>query len=323
MVGLIYFGSSRLDYFDRALGGYAALLLITCFITSYRLALWSFRPPTRFFFRTLVRLLQTSGLKSLRTILGDAGNNFVAQKMIRQRSWFRWVMHICLSGGCTLAFAVVIPLVMGWVHFETSEGSDQIYHLYVFNLAAGSFGIHSFQAFMFFNALNVSAFVVLIGLAMAVFRRFTDKGEKAVQTFYMDWLPLILIAFVTVTGLMLTVSYRFYEGRGHSLIGTAHFITVVALLLYIPYGKLFHMFQRTVALAVKISRAAGDAEAKACCIRCHQPFANRLQLEGLKSILPELGFNYISHSGVLNYQDICPPCRRKIVPISQGACLGR
>jgi hypothetical protein len=323
MAGLLFVGSSRLAYFDHALTGYALLLLVTCFATSYRLTLWSFRPPTRFFFVTLLKLFKTSGFGCLKFVSREAGENFVAQNLIRKRSYYRWIMHVSLSGGCTMAFAVVIPLVMGWVHFETTTSSGQVYQLYAFNFPAGSFEIHSVQAFLFFNALNIASIAVMIGLSMAVYRRLTDKGEKAVQTFYMDWLPLILIGMVTVTGLMLTVSYRFMDGKGHSLIGIAHFIAVVALLLYIPYGKLLHMFQRTVALAVKVSKASPAADEQVHCLRCHQPFASRLQVDGLKTVLSDLGFNYVSDEGDIHYQDICPSCRRKLLPISQGICLGR
>jgi hypothetical protein len=309
MAGLIYFGSSQLVYFDRELIGYALL--------------WSVRPPTRFFFVTLLKLLKTSGFGSLKVLTQDAAENFVGQKLIRKRSYYRWIMHLSLSGGSTMAFAVVIPLVMGWVHFETTSASGDIYQLYAFNFPAGSFGIHSVQAFLFFNALNIASLAVMVGLSMAIYRRLTDKGEKAVQTFYMDWLPLILIGLVTVTGLMLTVSYRFMDGRGHTLIGIAHFISVTALLLYIPYGKLLHMFQRTVALAVKVSRASPAADEQVHCLRCNVPFASRLQVDGLKSVLSDLGFNYVSKEGDIHYQDICPSCRRKLIPISQGICLGR
>jgi nitrate reductase gamma subunit len=44
-----------------------------------------------------------------------------------------------------------------------------------------------------FNLLNISAILVLVGLVLAGWRRLTDPGERATQTFYEDIMPLLLI----------------------------------------------------------------------------------------------------------------------------------
>ena len=103
-----------------------------------------------------------------------------------------------------------------------------------------------------FNMLNIAAVFVLIGLIMAFYRRLTDPGVRAVQTFVEDLLPLIIIFSVTITGLMLTVSYSLMSGRGHSIIVWVHLVTVAALIFYIPFGKLFHMFQRLCSVCVSL-----------------------------------------------------------------------
>jgi nitrate reductase gamma subunit len=117
-------------------------------------------------------------------------------------------MHLCLSGGCTLAFAITFPLVFGWIHFSSMPDNAEVYQVNVFGLAVDSFGVHSFKAFMMFNLLNFAAVIVLVGLTMATIRRITNAGERATQTFMEDILPLILIFAVAATGLMLTVSYK-------------------------------------------------------------------------------------------------------------------
>jgi nitrate reductase gamma subunit len=162
-------------------------------------------------------------------------------------------------GRLYLAFAITFPLVFGWVHFETFAANAEMYRAVVFGFAVDQFSIHSTKAAVIFNLLNGAAVIVLVGLLMAAVRRITDAGERATQKFSEDILPLILIFAVTVTGLMLTVSYKFLAGRGYSLMAVVHMVSVIALLFYIPFGKLFHMFQRTCSLCVfLVQEGRGD-----------------------------------------------------------------
>jgi hypothetical protein len=50
-----------------------------------------------------------------------------------------------------------------------------------------------------------------------------------------------------------------------------------------------------------------------------------LQVNDLKTVLDELGFNYrfATPAGELHYQDICPACRRRLLALNQGRVLGR
>src|SRR6185369_15324095 len=190
-------------------------------------------------------------------------------------------MHLCLSGGCSLAFAITFPLVFGWIHFESFADNAEMYRVMVFGRAMDSFSVHSLKAVVMFNALNISAVLVLIGLVLAGIRRATDAGERATQTFFEDILPLLLIFAVTATGLSLTVSYKYLAGRGHGLWAVVHMASVVALLLFIPFGKLFHMFQRTCALCVSRYRKIGAAGPRAHCRRCGEDYASRMHIDDL------------------------------------------
>ena len=251
--------------------------------------------------------------------------NFLAQEFIRRRGAVRWIMHLCLSGGCTLAFAITFPLVFGWIHFESFADNVEMYRVAAFGMNVDSFSVHSFKAFMMFNLLNISAILVLVGLAMAGWRRVTDAGERATQSFYEDIVPLLLILAVTATGLALTVSYKFLAGHGHGLWAIVHMVSVVALLLYIPFGKLFHMFQRTCSLCVSRYKKVGAAGPRAHCRRCDADFASRMHVDDLKVVLDELGFDYRFESprGEVHYQDICPACRRGLLALNQGRTIGR
>jgi hypothetical protein len=41
-------------------------------------------------------------------------------------------------------------------------------------------------------------------------------------------------------------------------------------------------------------------------------------VEDLKQVLAELEFDYHFAGMVTHYQDICPPCRRRLLALSQG-----
>lgn len=354
-------GSHGLKHFDPTLVLYAVGSILAAFAVGYRFALWAQRPPSRLYFRRGFQLLleprslrakratsepplvETSdaavlGFNAVRlpapgTTLHAAGtlgaalaSKFAAQTFIRRRSTFRWIMHLCLSGGCTLAFAITFPLVFGWIHFSAAPENAELYRVELFGAVVDSFHTGGFKAWVMFNLLNISAILVMIGLVMAAYRRATDAGERATQKFFEDILPLILIFAVTITGLMLTVSYKFMAGQGHGIAAIAHAMSVVALLFYIPFGKLFHMFQRSCSLCVSLYQRAGASGSRAQCRRCGEDYASAMHVEDLKTVLDQLGFNYrfaTPQSGEVHYQDICPGCRRKFLAFTQGRSIGR
>lgn len=335
--GAIYWGSNGLEHFDHALWGYAIGSLSGAFAVGHRFTLWYDRPPTRLYFRRGFQLLLRIGPRYQKRLdkseqspgvafAKAAANKLVAQTPIRKRSSYRWIMHLCLSGGCSLAFAVAFPLVFGWVRFTTPADNAEIYEVIAFGKQLDSFSVHGVKAALIFNALNIAGILVLLGLVMASIRRMSDAGERATQTFYEDILPLLLIAVVTLTGLGLTISYTFMAGQGHGALVWVHMISVIALILYIPFGKLFHMFQRLVSVFVTLYKKVGDGEEPARCSVTGRQYASQRHLDDLKTVLDELGFNYRYDTGEgtqVHYQDISPQGRRRLVALNQGKALGR
>jgi hypothetical protein len=327
LVGAIYAGSRGFADFDWALTTYAVGSVFAAFAVAYRYAVWSERPPTKMYLKR--------GLRSFLRPLPNPRNpalfgkllldNFLLQKFITKRSAQRWIMHACLSWGGMLAFAVTFPLVFGWIHFETLPNDAETYRVLVAGLTVEQFSIHSVRAFVHFNALNFSAVLMLIGLALSVKLRMSDKGEMATQTFADDVLPVLLLFAVTVTGLMLTVSADFLAGDGFQFIGMAHAASVIGLLLYLPFGKLFHIIQRPLSLGVAFYKKEGQAGAQASCLRCGQAYASQMHVQDLKTVLDDIGFNFrfATPAGEVHYQDICPPCRRRLLALNQGKALGR
>jgi nitrate reductase gamma subunit len=328
---LIIVGSRNLKDFDWALATYAVGSIFAAFAVVYRYTVWAQRPPTRMYLRRGIRAFfsRRSGWratpKNFGALLRLLLDNFVLQRFITHRSKQRWIMHACLSWGGMLAFALTFPLVFGWIHFESVPERVDTYRVLVMGHAVEEFPVHSPVGFLHFNLLNISAIVLLVGLVLSVKLRMSDRGEVATQTFSDDVFPVLLLFAVCTTGLMLSVSARFLAGSGFQFIGMTHAATVIGLLLYLPFGKLFHIIQRPLSLGVSFYKKEGLAGPAASCLRCGENFASKLHVEDLKAVLDQVGFNfrYVTSSGELHYQDICPPCRRRLLALNQGKALGR
>jgi hypothetical protein len=338
---LIYAGSRGLRHFDWALTTYAVGSAFAAFAVAYRYAVWAERPPTKMYLKRGLQIFLRRGpgflkkpLHSRRSfsvprntaVLGKLLlDNFVLQKFITERSSQRWIMHACLSWGGMLAFALTFPLVFGWIHFETLGNDAEVYRVFLFGFPVEEFPVYSLRGFIHFNLLNLSAIVMLVGLVLSIKLRMSDKGELATQTFADDVLPLFLLFTVSVTGLMLTVSSQFLAGSGFQFIGMAHAASVIGLLLYLPFGKLFHVFQRPLSLGVSFYKEAGQKGARAFCRRCGGDYASQMHIEDLKTVLDQVGFKFRfpNAEGQLHYQEICPPCRRRLLGLNQGRAVGR
>ena len=331
VTALIVLGSRGLKDFDWALTTYAVGSVFAVFAVAYRYAVWSQRPPTRMYLKRGLQAFFTKkrGLPSVTKNTGRLGklllDNFVLQRFITRRSKQRWIMHACLSWGGMLAFGVTFPLVFGWIHFESLPGNAEIYQVFVAGVPVEQFAVHSLSGFLHFNILNISAVILLVGLVLSVRLRMSDKGEFATQTFADDVFPILLLFAVCITGVMLSVSAKLLAGSGFQFIGMAHAASVIGLLLYLPFGKLFHIIQRPLSLGVSFYRQAGAASGSASCRRCGEAYASQLQVDDLKTVLDQLGFNFrfATPQGELHYQEICPPCRRRLLALNQGKVLGR
>ena len=325
---MIYAGSRQLRHFDWALTTYAVGTIFAAFAVSYRYAAWAQRPPTWMYLKrglqmfTQRRTVIPRNTHRLGKLLLD---NFVLQRFITERGTERWIMHACLSWGGMLAFALTFPLVFGWIHFESAAGNAEMYRVFFLGYPVEEFAVHSLRGFVHFNLLNLSAVLMLAGLVLSVKLRMNDKGEIAIQTFADDVLPLLLLFTVAVTGLMLTVSSHFMAGTGFQFLGIAHAASVIGLLLYLPFGKLFHIVQRPLSLGVSFYKEAGARGERAYCRRCGEDYASKMHIEDLKIVLDQVGFNFrfATPAGALHYQDICPVCRRRLLALNQGRMLGR
>ncbi len=314
----IYFGSRRFRDFDPALVSYAGATVFAAFGLGYRYSMWLRRPPTRmYWFRGWQLFLQPKHIaQNLFVLVRLFGKNFVAQRFIEKRSHARWIAHWFIAWGCLLAAAVTFPLSFGWVRFETAPHDQRVYYAFASGIHIFSFNLNSPFAPLIFNVLDIAAVMVLIGIGFAFYRRARDRGALAVQQFADDMLPLLLLFAVSITGLFLTASTHYFKGVHYPFLSQLHAATVIMTLVYLPFGKFFHIFQRPAQLGIEFYRRSGHAGADAICIRCNQPFATRLHMDDLKTVENELGIDFQLPGGG-HYQDVCPRCRRQNLALIQ------
>lgn len=254
---------------------------------------------------------------------GLVATNLLAQGFIRHRSRTRWLAHQLVFWGCILAAMVTFPLTFGWLHFESVGQTGRRYEAFVFDVGAGTFDARSLVGFLAFHVLNVAALLVIGGVGLFLLRRLRDPGALAVERSG-DFVALAGLFAVSLTGLMLTASSLWHEGRFYSFLNTLHALTVILGLLYIPFGKLFHIFQRPANLGIAFYKQAGAEGEQARCWRCGDEFAAALQVHDLKDVLPHVGFDYTASNdpNTGNWQDTCPRCRRALVTRAQAARVG-
>ena len=321
---LIYFGSRNLSHFDAALVGYTFAVLFATFGIVYRYAMWLQRPPTAIYWKrgwqTFLnpKYITVNFINWIKRLTGDIALN----SFIFKRSSSRWLAHWLIMWGCITAFMITIPLVFGWLHFESVPEQIDDYQIYVFGFPFITFHIESWFAFLLFHGLVWSAFLVIPGVMLAMRRRMRDQGAAAVQHFSEDFLPLILLFAVSLTGLLLTASYTWMKGYGYEFLSLLHAITVIFTLLWLPFGKFFHIFQRPAQLGVSFYKDVGKKDNPANCRRCGKAFTSEMHVKDLIQILPKLGYKYETE-GIEHYQWICPPCRRASLAIAQGKLFNK
>lgn len=323
MVLLVFAGSRNLAHFDAALFAYLFATLFAVFGIAYRYSMWLQRPPTAMYWkrgwqiflqprhmgRSLVRFVE-------RLVLRFALNDF-----IWKRSWKRGIAHWLIMWGCVIACSITFPLVFGWVHFETLPEDFESYRVFVFGFPTISFPIESLFAFMIFHGLVWASFLVIAGVMLAFARRMREHGAAAVQRFGEDILPLVMLFAISVTGLLIWISYEWMHGYAYDFLAILHAITVILTLLWLPFGKLFHIFQRPAQLGVAFYKDAGNVTERAFCKRCGMDYASKMHIDDLITIEKQLGYHYQTQDvdgQPSHYQHICPTCRRSLLAITQG-----
>lgn len=321
LVLAIYLGSRELRDFDAALVVYAGASVFAAFGLGYRYAMWLRRPPTRMYWRGGWRTFSERPLANTVALVGLAWDNIVAQRFIERRSRTRWAAHLLIAWGCMLAAAVTFPLSFGWIRFESMPDDALRYRAFVFGVGIFAFDSNGPLAPLVFNVLDVAAVMVIAGVGLALWRRMHDRGAIAVQQLANDLVPLFMLFAVSITGIFLTLSTHLMRGVHYGFLSELHAIAVIFTLLYLPFGKFFHVFQRPAQLSIRFYKEAGVREGRATCARCGEEHTTKLHVRDLKEVERQLDIRFAA--GDTHYQDVCPPCRRRMVALAQDGLWRR
>ncbi|HLN63388.1 MAG TPA: hypothetical protein VK464_17775, partial [Symbiobacteriaceae bacterium] len=237
-------------------------------------------------------------------------NQILLNRFIFKRGLWRGLQHFLLMWGIFGSFAITIPLTFGWLHFEAV--GQTYYRVVAFGVPLFTMPVHGILAGLIYHGLSTFAVLTLAGLAMMLIRRLLDKDARVDQRIEYDLVPLYVLLAVTITGLALTVSHMFGEGWGYPVISIIHQITVVFMLLYLPFGKLFHIPMRGLAIGADVYHEVGAHEGLLACARCRKTYATKQQIRDVVAVLKESGQALMAPDGKTYLAEYCPECRRVI-----------
>ncbi|MFE7512371.1 MFS transporter [Streptomyces sp. NPDC057540] len=305
----IVLGSRLLRDFDSALLPYAVATVFLAFGVAYRYTVWISAPGARrlfrqgwrsFFSAANFRKAPTALPKMIATYLG-------LQKFLGARSHARWAAHQLLFWGCLLAAAITFPLTWGWFTFTSDSGSGPGYEMRIWGFKILGFDALGVVGWLMFHGLDIAAVLVISGASYFLWRRMKDRGAITGQRFAYDLVPLLALIVISVTGLLLTFSSIFLHGGGYEFLAILHMVSVVFTLIYIPFGKFFHIVQRPAAVGMQLfkytARRDGDDEILTC-RRCHEPIDTAPYVENLQGTMRDLDLGFDT------WAEYCPRCKR-------------
>jgi len=301
----IYFGSDGLRNFDAALIGYATATVVLAFGVVYRYAMWIQQAPTRrYFVRGWRAFLSWRNFRRFPSLVPKELVSYLGlQLFLRRRSGARWLAHLAVFWGVVLATLLTFALSWGWIHFQ-SDGTGT-YQMYVWNLRVLSFAPFTWFGWIVFHLLDLAALLVIAGCGYFLWRRVRDREVRSEQRFGYDFMPLIALIAISVTGLLLTFSSVLLGGAGYEFLAIVHMGVVVLSLVFIPFGKFFHVIQRPAVVGVRVFKLVGQAdEGVATCRRCGEPLESAAFVRNLQETMDELDLRY------RGWIETCPRCKR-------------
>ncbi|GAC1362263.1 MAG: hypothetical protein NVSMB32_02450 [Actinomycetota bacterium] len=302
----IYLGSGKLRDFDPALIGYATATVFLAFGATYRFVLWVSNPPARrYFLRGWQAVLRPGTLTRTPALVPRTVASYLLfQSFIRRRGLTRWLAHQSMFWGVILAASVTFPLTFGWIHFRAAAGG-QGYAMYMLGVKALSFNAFNWLGWLMFHTLDIAAVLVIAGSGYYLVHRLEDRQVMAHQRTVRDILPLIALLAISFTGLSLTVSTALFHGRSYHVLALVHMAVVVLTLLYLPFGKFFHVIHRTASVGVPVYQATSlQAQGAFACRVCGEPLEAASFVRDLELTMEELDLRYPT------WVETCPRCKR-------------
>ncbi|MFF7182805.1 MFS transporter [Streptomyces sp. NPDC008121] len=308
LIVAIVLGSRFLRDFDSALLPYAVATVFLAFGVAYRYTVWVSAPGARRLFKQGWRsLFSAANFRKAPTALPRMIATYLGfQKFLGARSHARWAAHQLIFWGCILAALITFPLTWGWFTFTSGSGSGPGYEMRIWGFKILGFDSLNIVGWLMFHGLDIAAVLVIPGASYFLWRRMKDRGAITGQRFAYDLVPLIALIVISVTGLLLTFSSIFLHGGGYEFLAILHMVSVVFTLIYIPFGKFFHIVQRPAAVGMqlfKYTSRGGDEEVLGC-RRCREPIDTAPYVENLRGTMRDLDLGFDA------WAEYCPRCKR-------------
>ncbi|MFE7598644.1 MFS transporter [Streptomyces sp. NPDC057494] len=305
----IVLGSRLLRDFDSALLPYAVATVFLAFGIAYRYTVWISAPGARRLFRQGWRsFFSAANFRKAPTALPRMIATYLGfQKFLGARSHARWAAHQLLFWGCLLAAAITFPLTWGWFTFTSDSGAGPGYEMRIWGFKIIGFDALNPVGWLMFHGLDIAAVLVIAGTSYFLWRRMKDRAAITGQRFAYDLVPLIALIVISVTGLLLTFSSIFLHGGGYEFLAILHMVSVVFTLIYIPFGKFFHIVQRPAAVGMQLFKYTArrkDDDEILTCRRCHEPIDTAPYVENLQGTMRDLDLGFDA------WAEYCPRCKR-------------
>ncbi|WLQ42551.1 MFS transporter [Streptomyces laculatispora] len=307
LVIAIVLGSRLLENFDSALLPYAVATVFLAFGVAYRYTVWVSAPGARRLFKKgWGSLFSVANFSKAPTALPKMIATYLGfQKFLGARSHARWAAHQLIFWGCILASLITFPLTWGWFTFTSGSGSGPGYEMRIWGFKIIGFDSLDILGWLMFHGLDIAAVLVIPGASYFLWRRMKDRGAITGQRFAYDLVPLIALIIISVTGLLLTFSSIFLHGGGYEFLAILHMVSVVFTLVYIPFGKFFHIVQRPAAVGMQLFKYTGRQDQEVfSCRRCEEPIDTAPYVDNLRGTMRDLSLDFDA------WAEYCPRCKR-------------
>ncbi|WP_147533057.1 hypothetical protein [Bacillus marasmi] len=302
LIILVAIGTRMFTHIDLNLYGYMVGTIVFIGGFFYRFIAWGERPPTKIIIKKGLKLLLRASTPK------TSVEHLATYNFIWNRGIYRWTQHVLIGWGCVLSCLVTFPLVFGWMYF--TMGENGYYTIVAMGMDIMTIKADGIIGFLSYNALNITAMMVIAGVSMALFRRLKNMQARAEQNFVYDFLPLYLLLFISITGLLLTFMNVFLHGWGQPFMSLIHQFSVIITLIYLPFGKLAHIpFRPMSVLARNYREHYAEQEMKECKV-CGDKFVSQEQSQDVIQVLGINEIEFKTNEGA-HLAELCLPCRRK------------
>lgn len=291
-------------HLDLAALGYQVafvLFVVGCLI---RLRDWWRYPPNHLMLQRAAGALG-SPLSLFKAIV----SRILLQRFIAGRGLQRWLAHFLIVWGVLLAGGTSLALTFGLVNFELLD--QRTYQAFMLGMPVVTFEVGSVIAFFVLNAINIGSVLLLVGLGLCFYRHLANSGHDPEERPPEIFLPLLVLLAVTLTGLAMTVSYKVLGGVAYRQLGVLHMISVMLGLLWLPYGKLFHVVLSPIT-AILDTLEEADGAVAAACANCSRPISAAWSNESLVKTVSSVSL--IHQRGEVDVSKalaLCPTCKRR------------